>query len=352
MKVVTQPMTWIEAKKHCEDDGASLASLRNGWSQSYVELMSQSLNASLWIGLNKNQTGGYFRYIDGWHMGFTHWGENEPSTDRPCVYVDVYGKWKTANCNQTINSVCIKSTDVQPTGSSFFPGVCPDNTHLFYTGQTFVWQQFKGYCYIFISEEKRWADAAASCVRQGGSLASIEEPSEQEFIQNNAKVFEDSHTSFWIGLYKTHKGEWLWLDKTVMDYTNWSEGQPDDRSHGGISTSDGTWKTGRPNYYRPYICKTPKVLQSTASTPNKPVPRPPDKRQPILAVVAVITVIAIGGVIAFFLFKKYGRRLPIPDILTTFDNPLFFRNEQSPSEVADISKPNAEKENPEPLITM
>ncbi len=53
-------------------------------------------------------------------------------------------------------------------------------------------------------------------------------------------------------------GEWLWLDKTVMDYTNWDEGQPSDYSHGGISTSDGTWKAGHQRFDRPYICKTPK----------------------------------------------------------------------------------------------
>lgn len=37
-------------------------------------------------------------------------------------------------------------------------------------------------------------------------LASIEDPSEQEFIENNMKIFQDSQTFFWTGLYKNHKG--------------------------------------------------------------------------------------------------------------------------------------------------
>lgn len=41
---------------------------------------------------------------------------------------------------------------------------------------------------------------------EGGSLLSIEDPSEQEFIQNNLMIYKDSKSSFWIGLYKTHKG--------------------------------------------------------------------------------------------------------------------------------------------------
>lgn len=66
------------------------------------------------------QTNGYFRYIDGWRMTFTRWGEDEPSMDRPCVYMDLDGKWKTAYCNQTIKSVCMKSTGMKKTGTFSF----------------------------------------------------------------------------------------------------------------------------------------------------------------------------------------------------------------------------------------
>lgn len=43
-------------------------------------------------------------------------------------------------------------------------------------------------------------------VCEDGHLVSIEDPLEQSFIQNTIKVFEDNQNSFWIGLYKTHKG--------------------------------------------------------------------------------------------------------------------------------------------------
>lgn len=52
-------------------------------------------------------------------------------------------------------------------------------------------------------------------------------------------------------------GEWMWLDQSVMDFTNWGEGQPIDYSYGRIVSSDGKWKAGSPGY-RSYICKTPK----------------------------------------------------------------------------------------------
>lgn len=56
------------------------------------------------------QTGGYFRYTDGWKMNVVSWAEEEPSRDKPCVYVDIDGKWKTALCNQTLNSICMQTS--------------------------------------------------------------------------------------------------------------------------------------------------------------------------------------------------------------------------------------------------
>lgn len=43
-------------------------------------------------------------------------------------------------------------------------------------------------------------------VCEGGTLTSIEDPSEQEFIHRNIKQFQDDHYSYWIGLFRTHSG--------------------------------------------------------------------------------------------------------------------------------------------------
>ncbi|KAM9322716.1 macrophage mannose receptor 1-like isoform 2-T2 [Pholidichthys leucotaenia] len=351
IKVITQQMDWDAAQKHCKRDDASLASFKTEWTQAYVELLALNLKTPLWIGLNKLQTNGYFRYVDGWDLKFTHWGKNEPSTNRACVYVDVDGKWKTAYCNQSMNSVCMTSTDVRPTESALFQGVCPfdpENN----IGQNHFWLPFRGYCYMFFREEKDWSQASTSCIAHGGQLVSIEDPFEQEFILKNVKIFQDSYTSFWIGLFKTQKGEWQWLDKKVMDYSNLGEGQPKDHNYGEISTIDGTWKATKMWHDKPYICKTPKVLA------QKPLPTVRNKffhqgrSYTALIVVLVIAVIAIGAIIAVVLFKNFGHQLPIPDNLTSFDNPLFFNKQ---SEV-DLVSTNvlAEKavENTETLINV
>lgn len=135
--------------------------------------------------------------------------------------------------------------DVPPTESNDFPGFCPeyksDRDIIRNNWQQNDWISFKGYCYLFMMEQMRWPEASVRCMKhgkdwwnkllyirlstqlclaltrrsfcffasfryEGASLASIEDPSEQDFIQSIAKIYQDSHNSFWIGLYKTHNG--------------------------------------------------------------------------------------------------------------------------------------------------
>lgn len=63
IKAVTKNLTWEDARKNCEGEKASLVSLRNDWTQAYVELLTMSLKSPVWIGLNKelvrDRTGQY-----------------------------------------------------------------------------------------------------------------------------------------------------------------------------------------------------------------------------------------------------------------------------------------------------
>lgn len=64
----------------------------------------------MWSNIFFFQTGGYFRFIAGWHLSLTNWGSNEPQVNNPCVFVSEDGKWRTADCNQKMASICMKST--------------------------------------------------------------------------------------------------------------------------------------------------------------------------------------------------------------------------------------------------
>uniref|UniRef100_A0A6Q2XY37 Mannose receptor, C type 1b n=1 Tax=Esox lucius TaxID=8010 RepID=A0A6Q2XY37_ESOLU len=195
-------MTWSEARVQCETEQGQLASTLDELSAAYLELQALKLETPVWIGLNKDETQGYFRWIDGWHLNMVQWAKNEPSRDRPCVYLDVDGTWKTSLCNHTYPSVCKQSTDIPPTPPPQYPGECYQDDDE--TG----WLPFRGHCYSFFTDDMVWTDASTSCLRKGATLVSIEDPVELNFIMKNLEFLKDSHPSFWIGLYKTHLGNY------------------------------------------------------------------------------------------------------------------------------------------------
>ena len=63
-------------------------------------------------------------------------------------------------------SLILSHTDVPPTESTSFPGVCPEETKEEYR-PSYSWTPFKGHCYLFVTDEIEWADAASSCARHG-----------------------------------------------------------------------------------------------------------------------------------------------------------------------------------------
>lgn len=62
IKAVTKNLTWEDAKKNCNGEKASLVSLRNDWTQAYVELLTMNLKSPVWIGLNKELVRGRAQY--------------------------------------------------------------------------------------------------------------------------------------------------------------------------------------------------------------------------------------------------------------------------------------------------
>ncbi|KAM6948653.1 macrophage mannose receptor 1b [Aplochiton taeniatus] len=344
-KVVAKNLTWQDAERNCVEEGAHLASIRDIWSEAYIETLTLRLKMPVWIGLNKMETDGYFRFIDGWHLSVTQWGLGEPRSKQPCVYLEETGVWRTAYCNRTLYSVCKISDDVPPTVPAQFPGECPEPLPFPRSDQSIAWMPFKGNCYVFIVQKESWTQAATSCALHGAVLASIEDSTEQTFIRNNLQMLKDDHFAVWIGLFKTHKGQWLWLDKTVMDFTNWDVDQPPE-SFGGIRSSDGTWAAFSNWIGRAYICKTPKVLKlNLAVTTASPNSKRGERFHSGLAAVAIVTtILTIGGLAAFFRYAKTGHSR------ATFANPLYFHSQPSQLDLVDCDGPmeNVEVEDSEP----
>ncbi|XP_067302919.1 macrophage mannose receptor 1-like [Pseudorasbora parva] len=331
-KVQMEKMSWDEARRQCKADDADLASVLDSISQAYTTLKVSKLKEPLWIGLNSNLTSGRYRWVDNWLMRYSKWATGEPKNNLACVYIDTDGDWKTATCNNTYYSLCKRSPDVAPTDPPQMPGNCPESK------KRKTWIPFRGHCYSFMaSMSDNWAHATVECMRIGASLLSIEDSVESQFIVQNLEIMQDGIKSFWIGMHRSHSGEWMWIDNTVVDYTNWKPRMPNDVGFCvEIQSSTGMWNTAHCNGYRPYICKTPKVIPPTEkpAIPLAVVEEAPHGSAGI-AIGVVLVIIAVAGLGTFLFFKRSPR--PVFGECT-FDNRLYSNSDTTRSPVTVDTK--------------
>ncbi|XP_070961448.1 macrophage mannose receptor 1-like isoform X1 [Oncorhynchus clarkii lewisi] len=328
-KLVVQKMNWDEARRQCKADDAEMASILNPITQAFITMQIQKYNGPVWIGLNNNLTEGHFKWVDNWPLSYTKWGEDEPKNNIACVYMDTDAKWKTGDCSNTYSSLCKRSPDIAPSQPPQLPGNCPEPK------KRKTWVPFRGYCYAFLnSVVDNWAHATVECLRMGASLVSVEDPLEASFIQKNLELLQDGSKSFWIGMHKSHEGDWMWIDNSVVDYTNWKQGMPKSGEQCvEIQSDSGLWSTNSCNRYKSYICKTAKVITPTE---KQPVAAPLVEEAPHgyagIAVAVVLVIITVVGLGAFLLRK----RIPTPVLgECTFDNTLYFNNPIRPTATVD-----------------
>uniref|UniRef100_A0A8C1RRC0 Mannose receptor, C type 1b n=1 Tax=Cyprinus carpio TaxID=7962 RepID=A0A8C1RRC0_CYPCA len=317
-KVIQENLTWSEANLRCEAEGAHLASIRDFITQAYLELQVYRSEQPMWIGLS--HTHEYFLWANNWPMNIEKWAPSEPRPNRPCAYMDMDGEWKTTLCNQTYYGVCEKTTDIPPTVPAQHPGHCPHEDD----DSPMRWIPFKDSCYAFVMDSNPWSRAFALRF-SGATLVSIRDEGEQKFIEKNIMLLESSE-DFWIGLFISRNGHWLWSDNTVVDYTNWADVndyEDDDEEFAwkadcaSISTKTKKWKKQHCDFSAlSFICKTAKVISPTINTPQEGPE--PHKVNTGLAVFLSIAVIGILGALVFIYYRNSKRRL-----LPTFENPMY-----------------------------
>uniref|UniRef100_A0A3B3ZFI9 C-type lectin domain-containing protein n=1 Tax=Periophthalmus magnuspinnatus TaxID=409849 RepID=A0A3B3ZFI9_9GOBI len=114
------------------------------------------------------------------------------------------------------------------------------------------WTAFQGKCYKVVTgdNKKDWQEARTYCKNQGGNLYSV-----LAFLTTQMHKYTED---LWIGMNDVNWEMWMWIDNTVMDYTNWKPGMPTKEQCVEINSETGQWSTTSCSRYRSYICKTPK----------------------------------------------------------------------------------------------
>ncbi|NXE75187.1 MRC1 protein, partial [Cochlearius cochlearius] len=251
--VTRSKMNWEEAKKNCNNDASELASILDPYSQALLFLLAQEYGEPLWIGLNSKATNGKYQWIDRWRLVYSKWSSGEPKQTLACVYLDTDGTWKTASCKEKLFSVCKKSDVMAPTEPPQLPGKCPESR-----GHK-SWIPFHGHCYYFEASRKRsWSQAHQECALLAANLVSVGDYTEANFLSDTIKILHGKSPNFWIGLKKNDRGEWVWTDKSAMDFVNWQMGGPSNKRHkecGEVCALSGYWNANVCSFKKGYICK-------------------------------------------------------------------------------------------------
>uniref|UniRef100_H0YSP9 Macrophage mannose receptor 1 n=1 Tax=Taeniopygia guttata TaxID=59729 RepID=H0YSP9_TAEGU len=252
--IISSEMQWEEARKNCQDKSAELASISDAYIHSFLWIQMLKYGKPVWIGLNSNMTGDYYKWTNNWKTRYTKWAAGEPKENNACVYLDLDGTWKTASCNESYFSVCMISDEIAPTDPAELPGDCPEGDELQ------AWIPYHDHCYYLeTSAERTWALASLECARLG---------------------------------------QWLWLDNAVLDFVNWEEKELDVQHQCvEITAPSGYWDKRDCSAEKGFICKKPKGKEKNEET-----------RSPVhvsvwpLIFLAVLT--AFGAGMAAYFYKR------------------------------------------------
>ena len=118
-------------------------------------------------------------------------------------------------------------------------------------GYTYV-GSFKGHSYYKSATKQSWSEARSSAHSNGGYLATITSPAENEFVYHNAVKDPNAPVGLytngvWIGLSDASAdGKFVWENGEPVSYTDWNSGEPNnhalDEDDVAMLPWNGKWK--------------------------------------------------------------------------------------------------------------
>ncbi|XP_062291189.1 macrophage mannose receptor 1 [Scomber scombrus] len=255
--------SWAAARHDCVEDGGDLVSIISAPEEQYITGTLDSTQFDLWIGLSTLKCtkiscqvevgNSQFTWSDAQQVSYTNWATDQPTVDTQagtCSAIikdpsDQFGKWKTHVCRHERPYMCKRPLNT----------ICPKG-----------WVSFAGNCYWMVSNINlltTWHDAVTKCSETGSHLLIIESQEEQFFINAYLPDFHQVDIpDIWIGLSdKDQDGQFKWVDKTDINYSNYGSGWPQNTAGvwdcGQIFTGnyDGKWETANCFKTLGYICE-------------------------------------------------------------------------------------------------
>ncbi|KAB7506439.1 C-type mannose receptor 2, partial [Armadillidium nasatum] len=220
-----RPISWPESQQICEQKNAFLASIHskeeNQWILSKINSFEDNF---LWIG-GKYDGNSKFLWDDGTSFDYIHWAKGEPNNlneMEECVSIrthDEIGEWNDDHCYEKAGYICKKlhsvimtsvkpiifpSEMMTPKGHEKLAGGCPEN-----------WYRMDNKCVKFYDMVlMTYYEAKDFCSSLDGKATLV-------------SIHSEKQLDAWIGLrYSILDDDFIWEDKTEVDYVHWAEFEP------------------------------------------------------------------------------------------------------------------------------
>ncbi|KAI4880214.1 hypothetical protein NFI96_018741 [Prochilodus magdalenae] len=94
--------------------------------------------------------------------------------------------------------------------------------------------------YYFVNERKTWPEAQAYCRENYTDLATVENM--EEMVRLKAAIDPTYNGALWIGLQRRSPRRWGWSSGEVVQYINWTAGEPNGLDNDGLCTAKRAYK--------------------------------------------------------------------------------------------------------------
>ncbi|KAL1772868.1 low affinity immunoglobulin epsilon Fc receptor isoform X1 [Sigmodon hispidus] len=142
------------------------------------------------------------------------------------------------------------------------------------------WLHFQQKCYYFGKGSKQWIQARFTCTDLEGRLVSIHSQAEQDFLMKHSNK-KDS----WIGLRDLDmEGQFIWMDGSPVDYSNWNPGEPNNAGQGEdcvMMRGSGQWNDAFcRSYLDAWVCEKQATCETSVALPSVSPTGPTPRNEP------------------------------------------------------------------------
>lgn len=122
------------------------------------------------------------------------------------------------------------------------------------------WDAIQNSCFRLYDDKKTWTEAQSLCRTEKATLAKLNSEDKNYFVfLQLVKPANPSSNPVWIGLSRDTENNFHWTDGTVVEYTNWGPGLPDNSPGNNqnctkMNVYSGLWENEEFDFTHPFVC--------------------------------------------------------------------------------------------------